>query len=382
MKIEEGNANKTIKIDKRLSISTILALVIFMISGSAATITYATPQTLPTCVDPTGHNLPCIMFISTLPPPMHTLQCQETSGQIFKCTYIVDKLSNGNEIVAITVYVPANFVFSSPTIIKVIAHEMTTSSTTGGGSGDGQNLSHKLFVAIGIAKDPIVRGNIQTITVTVADSKKQSMKIASADVNGEVTYVTGHQEPLTGATNDQGIYSHLWRISGDATPGKFKVEVHASADGKSGSATKTFAVIPKTNTTITPINMTKDNITVAGSVGKGTTCAAGNCTTGTPPPVDCKINPNDPSCTQTLQPLTPPTTKTCPDGLVIDTSASCPTQSTPPSPTNNNPPPTENNPTPPSDNGNNNPPSGGSGSSNGGGTSGSGSNPPSPSTLQ
>ena len=61
-------------------------------------------------------------------------------------------------------------------------------------------------------------------------------------------------------------------------------------------------------------------------------------------------------------PLTPPTTKTCPDGLVIDTGASCPTQSTPPPPTNNNPPPTENNPTPPSgnDNDNNNPPSGGS----------------------
>ena len=86
-------------------------------------------------------------------------------------------------------------------------------------------------------------------------------------------------------------------------------------------------------------------------------------TTGTPPPIDCKINPNDPSCTQTLQPLTPPTTKKCPDESIIDASASCPTQSTPPPPTNNNPPPTQNNPTPPSgnDNGNNNPPSGGSG---------------------
>ena len=98
-------------------------------------------------------------------------------------------------------------------------------------------------------------------------------------------------------------------------------------------------------------------MTVGASGGKGTTCAAGNCTTGTPPPVDCKINPNDPSCTQTLQPLTPPTTKTCPDGLVIDASASCPTQSTPPS----------NNPSPPSSNNN-----GGGGSSSGSGGSGSG----------
>jgi hypothetical protein len=65
-------------------------------------------QTLPTCTDPTGQNLPCIMFISTLPPPKHTLQCQETSGQIFKCTFIVDKLSNGNRIV------PLQFVHAIP----------------------------------------------------------------------------------------------------------------------------------------------------------------------------------------------------------------------------------------------------------------------------
>lgn len=99
-----------------------------MSSGSTATMTHAvaTPQTLPTCVDPTGQNLPCIMFISTLPPPKNTVQCQETSGQIFKCTFIVDKLSNGNKIVAITIYVPANFVFSSPTLIKVVVHETTT----------------------------------------------------------------------------------------------------------------------------------------------------------------------------------------------------------------------------------------------------------------
>jgi uncharacterized membrane protein YgcG len=380
------NGNK-IRTEKRflasLVVISVLIGLILITSGSATTMSVYAATTLPTCIDPTGHNLPCIMFLSTLPPPKDTILCQETSGQIFKCTFIVDKLSNGNEVVAITVYVPANFVFNSPTVIKVIVHEVTTSSTTGGGGGNGQNRSHNLLVAIGIAKDPIVRGNIQTITVTVSDSKNPRVRIAGASVNGEVTYVTGHQEPLIGVTNGQGIYSHQWGISGDATPGKFKVEVRASTDGKSGSAMTTFTVIPKTNTTITPINMTRDNLTVAASGSTGSSCAADNCTTGTPPPVDCKINPNDRSCTQTLQPLTPPTTKTCPDGSVIDTSASCPTQSTSPPPTNNNPPPTENNPTSPSgnDNGNNNPPSAGGGGSsdgnnnNGGGSSGGGSSP-------
>ena len=76
MKIEDGNANKTTRIDKRFSISLILALVIFMISGSAATMSYAAPQTLPSCTDPTGQNLRCMMVISTLPPPPNALQCQ------------------------------------------------------------------------------------------------------------------------------------------------------------------------------------------------------------------------------------------------------------------------------------------------------------------
>ena len=83
-----------------------------MISGSATTMSYATPQTLPSCTDPTGQNLRCMMVISTLPPPPNALQCQETSGQILPCSYATQNLSNGEQIVAITVYVPASYVFT------------------------------------------------------------------------------------------------------------------------------------------------------------------------------------------------------------------------------------------------------------------------------
>jgi hypothetical protein len=391
--------------NRKLITVFVLAIVAFMVSGSAASANTATIPKLPTCTDPTGHNLPCMMNISTLPAPPNALQCQETSGQILACSYATQNLSNGEQIVVITVYVPANFVFSSPTVIKVIVHETTTTGTTSGATGGGKTLSHKLLVGIGVAKNPIVRGNIQTITVTVADSKKTSMKVAGAVVNGRVTYVTAHQEPLTGVTDDQGIYSHHWRISGDAIPGKFKVEVHASANGKAGSATTTFTVIPKINTTslanaTIPINVTNTtspnltnqsntsamifkppsntstaiqpsntSIPTSGGKGKATSCAAGNCTTGTTPPtVDCTKNPNDPSCTQTLTPsTTTPTTKTCSDGSVIDASATCPTQSTPPpstqGPDNNNPSASSNGPPSSSDNGNNNPPPSDKGSS-------------------
>ena len=114
----------------------------------------------------------------------------------------------------------------------------------------------------------------------------------------------------------------------------------------------------------------------SGGKGTGSTCV-GNCTSGTSPPVDCTKNPTDPSCTQSLTPSTskPPRTKTCPEGSVIDASANCPTQSTPPTnPNTPSTPPSTSGTPPPS---NNPPPSGsnngGGGSSSGSGGSGSGS---------
>ena len=65
--INKNNNKNKVRTDKRFSISLILTLAIFMVSGSAASMSYSATQTLPSCTDPTGQNLPCIMFISTLP---------------------------------------------------------------------------------------------------------------------------------------------------------------------------------------------------------------------------------------------------------------------------------------------------------------------------
>lgn len=50
-----------------------------------------------------------MMVISTLPPPPNALQCQEASGQLLPCSYPTQNLSNGELIVAITVYVQASY---------------------------------------------------------------------------------------------------------------------------------------------------------------------------------------------------------------------------------------------------------------------------------
>ena len=269
-----------------------------------------------------------MMVISTLSAPANAVQCQESSGQILSCSYATQNLSNGQQVVVITVYVPASFIFSSPTVIKVVVHETTIK--TGGGTGGGKPLPHKLLVAIGIAKDPIVRGNVQTISVTVSDSKSSSKKIPGAEVSGEVDYAS-HKTTKTfsSITDSTGQMSppYSWQIGGNSDNGTFIVKVKASKTGYiEDFTTKTFRVICKfatecghlinqSNSTI-PNNMTnttsgpKTNLTVATSDGKGTgPSCTNNCTAGTSPPVDCAKNPTDPSCTQALTPsTTAPTT--------------------------------------------------------------------------
>ena len=301
-------------------------------------------------------------------------------------------LSNGEQVVVITVYVPANFVFvGGPISVMEVVHESPAKGGHGGPS------PYTLSVTIKIGTDPIKRGHIETFYITVSDRSNPSIKIAGAKVSAELFYTTTFHKPISCSTTKQNGESQCSSIIGpNSIPGKFKITVDVSASRyKSTSKSATFTVIPAnatipinvTNTNTTSTNLTSatnmsgmifkplsntsaliqpTNISVpatSGGKGSGSTCAAGNCTSGTTPPlVDCTKNPTDPSCTQTLTPsTTTPTTKTCPDGSVIDASATCPTQpasppnpsnpstQTPPSTGDNNPPPSSN------DNGNNNP---------------------------
>lgn len=382
----------------KAAFNVILAIIMvatLVTSASAATATsrmfaQAQAQTLPTCTDPTGNNLPCMMVISTLPAPTNTVQCQETTGQILPCSYATQILSNGQEIVVITVYVPLNFVFvGGPiTIIKVIHEESAKSS--------GGTSSYDLSITIEVSADPIIRGHIEAVTVTVSDKSNPSKKIVGAKVGGEVFYHSGFHKSISCSNTDQNGKSECSFIIGpNSDPGTFKITINVSASGyKPASKSATFTVIAKPNATsvvnsTVPVNGTnttstntsnmssllfkppssntsaviqpsnKSIPTSGGGKSKGNTCSASNCTSGTAPPsVDCSKNPSDPSCTQTLaptpvfptvqpchdssgkcttqptlNPINPPgltgKTKVCPDGSIIPKKDKCPTATTP-----------------------------------------------------
>jgi hypothetical protein len=141
---------------------------------------------------------------------------------------------------------PTYFVFPQPAT-KIKVYEKNYHTENDGGSSSNQPGLKALSISIDVAKDPIVRGNPQTITVTVSDSKTHG-KIKGAHVEGTVHYPSGHIESFSGTTDQDGKFSHHWTISGNANTGKFGINVQVSAKGyQAASKTSSFTVKSKSS---------------------------------------------------------------------------------------------------------------------------------------
>ncbi|MDQ6864952.1 MAG: hypothetical protein M3044_14150, partial [Thermoproteota archaeon] len=272
MKIEEGNAYNKTRIIKQFSISIILALVIFMISGSTVTMSYAAPQTLPSCTDPTGQNLPCMMVISTLPPSPNALQCQETSGQLLPCSYTKQNLSNGEQIVAITVYVPVSYVFNGYgpwTIVKQVVHETKTRIVHVPECPKGQTLDPKTHKCVDIPYCPPPKGyHIDSISHKCVQDNC---------LPGQV------YNPITGKCETPKMKCERPDSAAKTDPDKDL----KTKDCDLGDANEHVTTSPIPSCNSPNYNGTCLPTTASGGKGTGSSCI-NNCTTGTPPPVDCK----------------------------------------------------------------------------------------------
>jgi uncharacterized membrane protein YgcG len=251
----------------------------------------------------------------------------------------VDKLSNGNRIVAITVYVPANFVVSGTESFRVVNVRVTVSVHTTYSCQKGYH-------------DVIIDGIHECVPNAPEHTPEYLIGLKYGTMDGQVGIydLAAACGKYRGTAFDHCSFGYRTAYVTNCLNSKF-----GCGDGPTNLPQPTSHASNFTATT--PTSGSNFTIPASGGKGTGSTCV-GNCTTGPSPPVDCKINPNDPSCTQTLQPLTPPTTKTCPDGSQPDSSGKCPTTQSPSSPpsSNNNNPPTKNPP-----------PTGGSSNNNGGG---------------
>jgi hypothetical protein len=99
--------------------------------------------------------------------------------------------------------------------------------------------SPQLFADISFAKNPIGRGDVQTITVTVFDG---GYKLYRAPVDGTVTYASGTQKHFGGTTDAGGQVVYSWEIESNSAPGIFSVDVNVSSGGQSISKHSSFEV--------------------------------------------------------------------------------------------------------------------------------------------
>jgi hypothetical protein len=104
-----------------------------------------------------------------------------------------------------------------------------------------------LDLSVDVKEDPIVRGNIQTIQVTVSDDDSGE-RINDANIEASVEYASGKYTKELGSktTDSSGHASFSWRIDGNSDPGTFTATVKASKDGYDPEIKRiSFEVIPK-----------------------------------------------------------------------------------------------------------------------------------------
>jgi hypothetical protein len=246
-----------------------------------------------------------------------------TSDILVFCTMVYDwylmGCNNNNAIVAPIIAAQCNDpvilqqVIYYKTQIDIRIKQIVKIEVSPRGDGGGNGKLHDLIISITIAKDPIIHGNVQTITVTVSDAESNE-KIQAAKVNGNVQYVTDHTETFSCITDASGKCLHSWRISGNAKTGTFTVSVQASASGYNpASKTTTFEVVAKNDNITLPIandtivndtsrvivNETGFNGNETGpSEGEQGDAGSNNGNvTLLPPPDPCIENPSLPECT-------------------------------------------------------------------------------------
>ena len=268
-----------------------------MISAlTATTIKASAATTLPTCTDPTGQNLPCMMVVSTLSAPPNAIQCQESSGQILPCLYAIQNLSNGQQVVVITAYVPASFVFS-PGIVKVVVHETEKTVVN--------NVIHLPCPLFTFCPPPPEHHTSDFLTGYYLGSQDGIVGVYDLAAACEGKSGAALEHCIIGYKDAYVTTCHNSKFGcGDGPttcpPGESSTDCNVPPIGAPpGPPPCHNGPYPPGVTPIPPCPGITSLPISGGGKGAGSTCTAGNCTSGTTPTnVDCTKNPGDPSCQQ------------------------------------------------------------------------------------
>ena len=119
----------------------------------------------------------------------------------------------------------------------------SSSSGSSNGNSDPSSTGAELDIEIDVEKDPLVRGNIQTIDVIVSDENTRE-KIANANTDLRVFYTTDFDKVESGPTNNDGVATFEIEIGPASDTGNFDVTTTVNAAGYSTETDRTtFEVV-------------------------------------------------------------------------------------------------------------------------------------------
>jgi hypothetical protein len=127
--------------------------------------------------------------------------------------------------------------FSSNSFDNNVGQPFSPSLNSASGSGSSNNdisstsENRNLDIEIDIEENLLVRGNDQTIDVTVSDSDT-SEGIEGAEVETRVLYASKDTVKRDNdQTDNEGKYSYTWKVGPNSDPGNFEVTITADAEG-------------------------------------------------------------------------------------------------------------------------------------------------------
>jgi hypothetical protein len=150
---------------------------------------------------------------------------------------------NSTSTTTITIPTTSTTIASTTTSTTLIPTTSSTTTTTSlSEETTTTTLTHEIYIGLVTAKDPIVRGNNQTLMAEVVDDDGP---IGNAFVNITVFYFNSSTiKYFSGYTDSGGLYSVSWQIGGNSKNGTFQITATAFKEGYGTAEThETFEVI-------------------------------------------------------------------------------------------------------------------------------------------
>ncbi len=235
------------------------------------------------CKDPTGHKYPCVLVISISPPPKHTLTCKDTTGHKFKCNFTIVNTKHG-KIVIVTLFVSSHvkasihsITISVQKIVVKVIHE--------------EDKDHKTRIVVIREEDDSDKPTVIIINCFTGcvDQENQRATISNTIISAPVTVTNVNQ--ITNIVNNVNAVNNVnVAVATNIAVTNTNI-INPPPVVITPPPPKPLAIAPQP-----PSSNNNPPAVDCKANPNDPSCPTPPSSNNNPPAVDCKANPNDPSC--------------------------------------------------------------------------------------